>query len=399
MNAKKTIVVFEPLCRGWEHASFNAALLTTIREAIPEARTIFFGDKDHIDELSSEMGKKRAVEIEWQEIKVPSTDALYIKKIISHARLTWTICRNARNHNALILSCAASELTLFFLRIYLSIFFRGIRAIAILHSMLKLLTVSETAGFCSRIAGRFVIPFILKFAGSKRIGLIALSSSIKRELLNRYPGLAPYISHINLPYLFEDPEPGVLSSGDLRFGFIGLGSREKGIDDFFRLADEYRGMNNIPQRKTIFTFIGHLSPDCRDMTIPEGVEVESEEGPIPRDRYNRAIGKCNYLLYPYQREAYQLVASAALMEAIHHRKPILAYRMPFFEEYLKLVGSESCILCDDYEQLKESVKRIVMQEDRESTIPGEVFQKAREYFSPEGNSQKMKNIIEKWNVN
>jgi glycosyltransferase involved in cell wall biosynthesis len=396
MNAKKTIVAFEPLCRGWEHASFNAAFLTTIREAMPESRLIFFGDREHIDAVASEMGKNRAEEMERRKLKVASADAMYINKIISQAKLTWTVCRAARDHNALIVACAASELTLFFLRIYLSIFFRGVRAITTLHSMLKLLTADETAGFRRRIAGRFIVPFILKFAGSKNIRLLVLSASIETEILRLYPGLAPYISHINLPYLFESQEPGALSSGELRFGFIGLGSRDKGIDDFFRIAGEFRGTTGANKRKAVFAFIGPLSRDCGDMAIPEGVQVESKGGAIPRDRYNQAIGKCDYLIYPYRRKAYQLVASAALLDAVHHRKPILAYRLPFFEEYLKLVGSRACILCDDYGQLRESVKRIIMREDPESPIPGEVFQKAREYFSPEGNSGKMRKILEEW---
>ena len=39
----KNIVIFEPLCRGFEHVPFNVALISSIREAFPESRFVLIG--------------------------------------------------------------------------------------------------------------------------------------------------------------------------------------------------------------------------------------------------------------------------------------------------------------------------------------------------------------------
>jgi len=42
------IIICEPQCIGFEHAEFNAALLSVIKHAFPDEEIMFVAEKEHI---------------------------------------------------------------------------------------------------------------------------------------------------------------------------------------------------------------------------------------------------------------------------------------------------------------------------------------------------------------
>jgi len=389
-----SIVIIEPLCRGHEHVMFNAALVSSIISAFPKARLKFMGTREHIDLLRNEIGVDRSSLVEWRPLSIPAPTAFYPLKMLGQAFLCMKVCKEAKRDGADIIALSASELTLFFSRIFLGVFFRNVRLTAVLHSLLKYLTPGKKDGFRAQIASRWVVPLALRTACFKRIQMVILSPFIRNELIRLMPRLEPFTRSIDMPYLFpsqihhnEEPDDCI------RFGFAGFGTREKGIDTFFRLANDLHEMSSPSGRKVRFSFIGRLGRDCRDIPIPDHIEFLEKKGPFSQEDFDRAIRRCRCLVYPYDRRLYSLVASAALMDAIRHQKPVIAYRTPFFENYLELMGKEAGRICDNYGELKQAAIDFVRNADKPGQInPDEYDNRARKIFSPEAIAPQLRKI-------
>lgn len=76
--------------------------------------------------------------------------------------------------------------------------------------------------------------------------------------------------------------------------------------------------------------ISYVEPQIRN-TFPENVEiVNKSNGYLPRDKYEEAIDKMDYILLPYSSSEYKLIASGAVLEAIVRCKPTIMYENDYF---------------------------------------------------------------------
>lgn len=76
--------------------------------------------------------------------------------------------------------------------------------------------------------------------------------------------------------------------------------------------------------------ISYVEPQIRN-TFPENVEiVNKSNGYLPREKYEEAIDKMDYILLPYSSSEYKLIASGAVLEAIVRCKPTIMYANDYF---------------------------------------------------------------------
>src|SRR4051812_30524250 len=70
------IAFIEPLCRGLEHASFNAALLTTVASAFPRSPLTVYGEESHLAAVRDALQLARPQIVgrvrDWISMEVPA---------------------------------------------------------------------------------------------------------------------------------------------------------------------------------------------------------------------------------------------------------------------------------------------------------------------------------------
>src|SRR5262249_18984420 len=70
----ESVILCEPQCWGFEHSTFNAALLQTAFIAYPDAELVFMGEAEHLAaarEVLARAGCPAHERIRWQEIRIP----------------------------------------------------------------------------------------------------------------------------------------------------------------------------------------------------------------------------------------------------------------------------------------------------------------------------------------
>ena len=96
------IAVYEPFCKGFEHAPFNTSLLDTLAHAFPWAMIRFHAEPEHLAHVVREWVLRRRdvpnTRIEWIPMRVGSRHAL-----------NWRRWNGERRRCRLLLEQAGSE--------------------------------------------------------------------------------------------------------------------------------------------------------------------------------------------------------------------------------------------------------------------------------------------------
>ena len=333
------IVLYDPVCSGTEHAPFNAALLATFDAAYPHRPMVFFGEAEHLQEVRGLLWPDMAGRIQWRELKIPAR----------HERKRWpmdraicaTVFREAAGLAAShVVACSTTESSLAAVRLQSA--FRRLRfTVAVVHH-----------GRLATLMGSRSTRALLGLKIPSGLRHIVLGCGIRRAVLRGVPSLAGRLFAIHHPYLFRDAScQGLAEGGPLRFGFLGLGSKAKGIESFARLSAE--GM------RAEFEIVGQLAEDCRgDEALRRLVAGGAAERVLGRALYEERVAQLSFAVFPYERAAYELVSSGAILDAFAALKPCIVLRNPVFEEYFAAMGDIG-YLCEDFDHLRRVVREIV----------------------------------------
>ena len=185
---------------------------------------------------------------------------------------------------------------------------------------------------------------------------MVLGPHIEERLKQFVPRVSGYVSSIDLPYFFSDdvsPEP--FADDAIRFGSYGVGSLEKGTDNFFRLAEEVHSAKTT--YKPTFTQIGRI--DERLKAVPHrSVNIPSPDVPLDREAYEKYSRCIDYGLFFHRPDTYELRASGAILDAFSFIKPIIALKSPLSEYYFKKMGDIG-YLCENYDAMRDTVLDIL----------------------------------------
>ncbi|MEW6011600.1 MAG: hypothetical protein AB1604_09945 [Euryarchaeota archaeon] len=343
------IIICEPQCVGFEHSLFNAAMITVVNYAFKDEKILFLAEKEHIVNVKSVLDSKN-IKAEYIEIKVPPRNQFDQIRFISEYILFKKVFKLADKLNSnKILFCSIRRPGIVSVKI-LTRKFKNINCMVILHSIIE--AISKGPFEITEIP--FWLRFWLSFANIENLKYLILGPSIEKELLTEIPNMEKYSASIDLPYFYQLPVDlkTFPDNKKILFGFFGVGSVRKGVDIFFKLAEEIsiEKTNYKPE----FILIGHLMYNKFTKICQNQVIIPSPDEPLTRKDFDNHAKNIDYALIFHNPDEYRLSATASFFDSISYLKPVIALRNPFIEYYFEKMGDIG-YLCDDYEEMKNVI--------------------------------------------
>ena len=320
-----------------EHAVVNAAFLATVRIAFPAAQLLWVAEPNHLGIVRRLSAREGVTGMETEAISINPRPRNILDTLRTTHSLTKLTLGLARAWNAgMVIFLSIDGPLLLSLKIVLRTSFKDLTVLAMAHSILQSIQKRPPLKPWNHLIW---FRNVLRWGGLDRLKIIVPGESIRKITLHEIPAAEPYVHALNLPYFFPPAEvPIEPIDRRVRFGFLGVATRRKGIDFFFQLAQEVitgeRSCGPEPQ----FTVIGRiLDQTCRDMA-GSYVSAPSTDTFLPLEEMMDLVRPVHYAVFPYVTEEYQLVASAAFLDALAYVKPIIAVRNPYFEYIFEQMG-------------------------------------------------------------
>jgi hypothetical protein len=385
------IVICEPMCWGFEHASVNAALIGTVAEAFQDEELLFLAEAEHIRYVKNILDAHSVVVTYCETTIPPRTLGLFEKhqRFASDFRLYRDVFHAAhKNYAKTIIFCSVMSPGLISIKALLRSY-RDTVCLVVLHHVLQEVTFVPSLR-PHRLF--FWLRLWLSFGNTHRLRYVVLGPLIEERLKQYVPRVSSYVSSIDLPYFFSDDvsqEP--FADDAIRFGSYGVGSIEKGTDIFFSLAEDVQSAKT--RYKPTFTLIGYVW-DKQLQAVPHAsVNIPSLDVPLDQDAYEKHCRSIDYALFFNRPNAYELRASGAILDAFSFLKPIIALKSPLSEYYFKKMGDIG-YLCEDRNTIKDTFLDIL------ETRPIDRYRQQQEniraqrvQFSPAGLSLKLRNLL------
>jgi len=386
LASAEPIIVCEPQCWGFEHASFNAALLRTVQLAFPGHPIRFFGERSHLGELSSRLENFPApglAPVSWEEIAIPERHSASWRRLPREFQWCSPILAAARGTNAQLLILASfADTGLLALKVMMFRCRLTVPTLAVAHGGLFDLLRPNYRPWSLQLR------HILDLPHPPALRLIVLGDSIQRELLSVYPRRRSQWAVIDLPYLFpaadESPPPG--KDPTVRFGYFG--STYKGAELFESLADEF-GPRCPRAEFWLVGFVDGRRPVSSFSRQVRGLGTR----PLTNKEYQERASGLSYCVFADDPEYRRLVASASFLDALAYGKPGLYLRNDYIEPYFRKLGDIG-YLCENREQMRETVAEILRE------FPRERYQKqveniiaGRKIFSPEFLAPRLRSLV------
>jgi hypothetical protein len=344
------IIICEPQCVGFEHVEANAALIAVVNSAFPNDKIIFLAEKEHIQYVNEKLKIHSIKGIGYFVINLPKR-LLYVS-IPGELRLYKKVFEFATERNVKrIIFCSITSPGLMSIKL-LQRFFKDIECVVIPHCILE--TILTIPLFV-------VLPvwfrFSLSIANTDRLCYLVLGKFIEDELCLQLPSIKKITRSIDLPYFYNDPDKSASANdGIIRFGFFGVGRRNKGITLLFKMAQEIQTLKSKYNPK--FILIGHIGNISFGNLLSRYVCVPSRDAPLSREEYDLYAKSIDYAVFFHNPDSYRLSTSAALFDAFSYLKPIIALRTPPIEYYFQKMGDIG-YLCDSYEDMKSVILNIL----------------------------------------
>ena len=142
----------------------------------------------------------------------------------------------------------------------------------------------------------------------------------------------------------------------IRFGFLGLATREKGFDAFVAAA---RALKPKHGNAVEFHALGRFPPSAAADVgeLQNCLATLPSREPIPRQRFDAAVASLHYVCLPYRADHYTLSASGVLVDALAFAKPILAGATPAVRELF--ADASPGMLLDDPDHLPMAIEQTI----------------------------------------
>ena len=351
------ILACEPVCRGFEHAAVNAAMLATFADAFPDDEVVFYASESHVAFIAAEPILRSRNKIKFAELAVPPRKAEGAERFASEFKTVQNMFEIAeRSGAATVLYTCISDETLRAIKTQTGRF-PGVACVVVLHGILASLLQRRSffPFFPSKNRHTFRTWFLRE--NSRQLTYIVLGESIRRELLARFPDVEPYIASIDLPYDFADEaEHAPFRDGTVRFGALGVLRKAKGSHLFLHLAKEVTSMATAYRPR--FICVGPVVDKKLRKHLGDTVSVPSPDTPLTKEEFASHAKQLDYAIFLHGAKAYTLTASGVLFDAFSHMKPVIALKSPFFTWYFEKMGNIG-YLCDSYADMKQLMLRLL----------------------------------------
>lgn len=391
------IILCEPQCWGFEHSSFNAALLQTVSLAYPSAHITFLGEGTHVELVRAAHGHNfppHSKTLEWQVIVIPPRRAGMWWRLRQESKLYEQVLRLSRRKGTpFILLTSVTNTAILALKSLLDHHEHPGPILAIPHSILATLESRQL-----KLPWNWPLRLgrVMRWHQPTQLRYIALGKSIHDHLKKTHPELAVHFRPLDPPYPWQkgpdlgsvDPEH---SHRNICFGFIGVASRGKGYRVFARLASEIGKDNPLPD----FLLAGFLAEPLAHLGYAPRVRGLSTE-PLSLNEFHRRAADLTYAVFSGDPRIYRLTASASFLDALSFVKPGIYLRNPYVEHYFERMGDIG-YLCDSYEEMRDIILSILKdfpaaryRRQQENIVKG------RRIFEPETLAPRLREIVEEF---
>ena len=387
------IVVAEPICRGGEHAVLNAGLLATVRIAYPQAKVWFLADQGHLDAVRAVLRAELVDGVQVLAVTLPPKALQGVGRIGPMFRLCKRILGTvADSSSTLAIFSAVDEVSLLSIEVLLRFVFRRMRVLSIPHSVLQRIRSRPP-----RLPWNRLLWFrtVLKCCRCRRMTIVVPGESIRQATAAELPGLGRRLCGLELAYFFHDADTAAKPNDKvIRFGFLGVGTRRKGIDIFCQLATRVLDRPAGGGGRTEFHVVGPIEDSIVRSALDARIHAPSPDQFVPADQVAAHTKLLTYAVFPYRPEQYTFVASAAFLDAMLSVKPIIALSNPYFEYYERRMGKIG-YLCQDAAEMEERICGIAATfPEQDYLAQCQNIEAGRTIFTPNALAPTLRNIVE-----
>jgi glycosyltransferase involved in cell wall biosynthesis len=380
------IVFCEPLRWNQEHVPVNRSFLETVRLAFPDEEIRVYGEKKHIEHLSGASSGNCHERIRFVSVGLPARHATLRHRLLPDYRLTKFILNRFKRdgHNLLIFTSITIG-SLWTLRL-LSKKVKGIDIWAIYHAGLQTLVGWRSRNPLKRIQD---LETAIRNTCKGRTQLIVLEKPILDTLNSKIPDLTGCV------HLIEHPIPPgpfeiapVRLEEPLQFGFLGLGTKQKGIFAFIDVASKIK--KQYPE-KADFHVVGRLHQDIvrKELAAIDCLTTKPSESRLDRDLYEKLVRRMHYVCLFFEGRQYDVTASGVLLDCIGREKPIITSNIALFEKLKEQYGDIG-LICKDGNYEKLVAKLIENPDPQRYQRQVENLRKAKKARSPSQLALKVK---------
>jgi glycosyltransferase involved in cell wall biosynthesis len=177
----------------------------------------------------------------------------------------------------------------------------------------------------------------------------------------------------------------------LRLGLVGLGSEEKGMSVFLRIAQQLKAELGDRIR---FHHVGTFVPGT-DPALYALLEEPPAEKQLTRQEFLARINRLHYVVFPFKQNYYGLSASGTFMDSVAALKPVIATRIPLTEQFFREFGPIGH-LCDGEAEMVSTIRNIALKPDAETyRAQAETMRRGRAARSLEALAPGYRDIIRK----
>lgn len=349
-------LLIEPQCWGFEHAQVNAAFVELYLKAFNNEELFLVGEYTHLDSISKIKNLEKNVE--KMAIKIPNRKSTGYNRFYNELKLVnkiFSLAQNKKIKEIIFLSITSEGLLALK---WIAKKFSYIKVTVIPHSILE--TIIKRPSLRKPWELPFWFKFTFLYCNQNNIKYLVLGDYIEKYLNGKFPRMNKYIKSIHLPYFYNEESPfEPFKDEKVRFGFIGVGHKNKGAHLFFNLA------KYICEEKKLnaeFYLIGHLVDKNIEKYRNDYVKVCSKSS-LSQLEYDNYISKMDYTVFLYNQNSYKLIASGAILDAFSHVKPILCLKNSMFDFYFKKnpnIGNEF----ENFNILKQGLENIINEKDK-----------------------------------
>lgn len=351
------IIVYEPVCHGLMHVPYNAGLLESICIAYPDKKISFYGEESHLRFVRAQVEYRFSSTISWNNIELSSKQVGFMSRFVSDFKNLIHLFKviKKENNKHIVISCVAPS-TLSALKFIMGFINRNSVVQVVIHGHLESLT-----GWRSRNPFIRFIDFksLLEFGNNKRIQYIILEESIRKKIISILPSLRQNVSVLEHPIAPNEQKLNRISfKPPYCFGFLGLVTEAKGFDIFNRVASK---IIEKFQAQVEFHAIGHLSNNSPRFEM-SSLKTQPGIARLSREDFILNLESLHYVCLPFKREHYELSPSGILLDAIAFCKPLIASRLPIFEDLFDQYGDIGHLFSNEAE-FYEIIENIIKESD------------------------------------
>lgn len=377
------IIYVDSFCWGVMHQQINACLLKMLMILYPKKVEYYAGKTS-----------KRNVEKLVFNFNEVNYHPLWVKGGYGIISILLRFTLSYFNNILLLLTSGKNDVIIYNYNNPLSLFeinflnrFLKRKVMIVCHGELEMLADSSGYSFFMGILRKKLVNF---FSANRKIHnnlwFCVLGDSIKNNLKGFIPEqhLSRFLS-IDHPYIFTKKGERLSNAPNiLKVGTVGEFSRRKGGDDFIELVGRMQNESNV--HFTVTGLIGYEINTLKKLKV----DLPSNDGKnqIEDEEYNSRVSELDYILYFYPKTSYRLIASGAILDAVNHEKPIIAFKNSYFEYFFEKYG-DAGYLVSDLDEMQTVLTNIILGKQ----VSNFNFSKIKQELSPNTMARNLADVL------